>query len=488
MKDNTDLISVYKSSAPPFPTAVMASCYNKSLLPVIGVDITYQNIFCIVSNEQGEWLGSSSEIENVAKIVIEALSKDPELVDRAEQQFNNYSNKLLAILDKAELEKNLPKMQAGEILAIFKKAIPLYRDTTYWPEPANFALEIKGHDLVHDKFVKHLKSINDNFSNSEISEFFAILSTPTDNSFVAKAELSMLKIALIDNPEQKNKAIESHAKDFYWLEYDYYGPILDARLINKKMESYRGLSKQEIEKRINAIESFPKRAESQLKEILDKVKLSKELDNIFQGLRKFAYFYGDLKKMQISKANVGLGLILKELAGRFNLDETDLHYAEISELEGLMESKKLDSSIWKKRRIKSVVRATNCQYRFIDKQLVKADDGKKDLEHSKMIKGMSACSGFYTGRARIIKNPRTDFLEDGEILVAEMTSVDFVPLMKKAGAIITNHGGITSHAAIVSRELNVPCVIGTGNATSVIKDGDIVQVNARHGMIKILDK
>ena len=80
------------------------------------------------------------------------------------------------------------------------------------------------------------------------------------------------------------------------------------------------------------------------------------------------------------------------------------------------------------------------------------------------------------------------FYEKGDILVTSMTRPEFVPLMKKAGAIITNEGGITSHAAIISRELKIPCIIGTKNATVILKDGDFVEVDANNGIITILKK
>jgi pyruvate, water dikinase len=67
-----------------------------------------------------------------------------------------------------------------------------------------------------------------------------------------------------------------------------------------------------------------------------------------------------------------------------------------------------------------------------------------------------------------------------------MTSPDYVIGMKKAGAIVTDEGGITCHAAIVARELQIPCVIGTKNATKLLKDGQLVEVNANHGWVKII--
>jgi pyruvate,water dikinase len=69
-----------------------------------------------------------------------------------------------------------------------------------------------------------------------------------------------------------------------------------------------------------------------------------------------------------------------------------------------------------------------------------------------------------------------------------MTTPEFVPLIKLAKAIITNVGGITCHAAIVSREMNKPCIIGTKIATKVLKDGDLVEVDANRGVIKILKR
>ena len=78
-------------------------------------------------------------------------------------------------------------------------------------------------------------------------------------------------------------------------------------------------------------------------------------------------------------------------------------------------------------------------------------------------------------------------LKEGEILVTTMTSVDFIAVMERASAFVTNEGGITSHASIIAREMNKPCVIGTKVATKVFKDGDKVEVDANKGIIKKID-
>ena len=78
--------------------------------------------------------------------------------------------------------------------------------------------------------------------------------------------------------------------------------------------------------------------------------------------------------------------------------------------------------------------------------------------------------------------------EQGDILVASMTRPELVPAMKKAAAVITDEGGITCHAAIVSRELGIPCIIGTKIATKVLNDGDLVEIKGTHGLIIVLEK
>lgn len=99
------------------------------------------------------------------------------------------------------------------------------------------------------------------------------------------------------------------------------------------------------------------------------------------------------------------------------------------------------------------------------------------------VKGRTACTGKVKGKVRIVNDPtQTDIAED-EILVCAMTTPDYIPLMVKARGIVTDQGGILCHAAIVARELKKPCVVGTGNATEVLKTGDSVVLDATAGTI-----
>jgi len=101
-----------------------------------------------------------------------------------------------------------------------------------------------------------------------------------------------------------------------------------------------------------------------------------------------------------------------------------------------------------------------------------------------LLRGLAASPGVATGRVRVLTSTaESATLLPGEVLVAKMTSPDWVPIMRRAAAIVTDAGGMTSHAAIVSRELGVPCVVGTRTATRTLHDGTLVTVNGRDGTV-----
>lgn len=114
----------------------------------------------------------------------------------------------------------------------------------------------------------------------------------------------------------------------------------------------------------------------------------------------------------------------------------------------------------------------------------KRKEGGVTMEEDIIVKGIGVSPGQASGKVQVILNAKDiSQFEKGNILVTEMTTPDWVPAMKIAGAIVTNLGGKTCHAAIVSRELGVPCVVGTGNATKILKNGEIITVEGQRGLI-----
>jgi len=115
--------------------------------------------------------------------------------------------------------------------------------------------------------------------------------------------------------------------------------------------------------------------------------------------------------------------------------------------------------------------------------------GERYLGKQKIIKGVVAMKGIARGRANVIFGlDQMGKVKEGDILVTPMTTPDYLAAMKKAAAFVTDEGGITCHAAIIAREIGKPCIIGTKVATSVLKDGDWVEVDAEKGIVKILKK
>lgn len=116
---------------------------------------------------------------------------------------------------------------------------------------------------------------------------------------------------------------------------------------------------------------------------------------------------------------------------------------------------------------------------------IEAKDGEKlKIAEVPILTGVGASPGIGTGVVKVLKSPKElGKVKNGDILVAPMTSPDFVPAMKKASAIVTDEGGMTSHAAIVSRELGIPCVVGTKYATSKLKDETIITVDGSRGLV-----
>jgi len=115
---------------------------------------------------------------------------------------------------------------------------------------------------------------------------------------------------------------------------------------------------------------------------------------------------------------------------------------------------------------------------------VKREERRDFVEQDILVRGLGVSPGQGSGKANIVLDVKDiSNLENGDVLVTEMTTPDWVLAMKIASAVVTNLGGKTCHAAIVSRELGIPCIVGTENATKVLKDGEMVTVDGQRGLV-----
>lgn len=179
----------------------------------------------------------------------------------------------------------------------------------------------------------------------------------------------------------------------------------------------------------------------------------------------------------LAKAQVMTDEQIAELAGYAKAIEK--HYGCYMDMEWALDD---DNKLW--------ILQARPETVWSRKNKEKKEDKKVNVttDHKVLVKGLPASPGLVAGKVHVITDPADiDQFKEGEILVTLMTSPDWVPAMKKAIAIVTDAGGMTCHASIVSRELGIPCVVGTKSrsvdATSVLKTGQEVTVDAQNGIV-----
>lgn len=220
--------------------------------------------------------------------------------------------------------------------------------------------------------------------------------------------------------------------------------------------------------------------------------LSNKETDYFELVRELVY----VKDMRDEYRRKGIYNILpffSEIAKRLGVTRKELAYFSSEEiLKALEGATKLNKS--------EAVKRQNGFLIYYDKTfcVISDDNAIKKFIAGKIenkvfaenqISGIIASRGSARGAVKIVLNVRDlSKVKKGDIMVTITTHPDFVPAMHNAQAIITDEGGLTSHAAIVSRELGIPCIVGTKIATRVLKDGDMVEVDAKKGIIKILKK
>lgn len=223
-----------------------------------------------------------------------------------------------------------------------------------------------------------------------------------------------------------------------------------------------------------------------------RLKISKSDMEYLLIARKFVY----IKDARDDYRRKGVYLsssFFKEIAGRIGITVKEFSYLSEKEVVGFLSKNTRPSPAIVNNRQKGflmylsgsndLICLSGNEIKGILKKWGFIQSDEKQVE----IKGAVASKGNARGKVVIVKGVRNlAKVFAGNILVAISTHPDYVPAMKKAAAIITDEGGITSHAAIVSREFGIPCIVGTKNATKILRDGDIVEINGKSGLIKIL--
>jgi phosphoenolpyruvate synthase/pyruvate phosphate dikinase len=204
-------------------------------------------------------------------------------------------------------------------------------------------------------------------------------------------------------------------------------------------------------------------------------------------MEKFFYFHDLRKEMQVKTVYAG-NLILREIARRAKLRWADLEWLNSNELKLILKEGKLSPEEIRRRKKAVLVLIDKNGYKLLSgSRAIKFANSELVFKNEKIksLQGVGASIGRTSGKVKVCNGAEEALkkIKKGDILVCPMTLPDYVPAMKKAKAIITDEGGITCHAAIISRELNIPCIVETKIATRVLKDGDYVEVDANKGII-----
>ncbi len=307
-------------------------------------------------------------------------------------------------------------------------------------------------------------------------EKFRILTTVQRDSDFYLEQKDLLEL-LIDEKSGKDidVALESHANLFGYmgLTNDFASEPWDRDHFKGYFKDYKD-PKKDLSK---LVASRKKELEIYQEFIKD---LPKETIELAEILQNYMWFRNErISVLKIAQNNIKR--LLVEIASRFRISFEDLIWYKVVEIENLLKDGIKAGIAGRKQYIR--VELAGGKLFYFEKEVKQAIQ-KKEV---RVIRGAVASVGKVKGIVKILSSyTEIDKVKEGDILVTSMTTPDFVTAMRKSAAIITDEGGVLCHAAIVSREFGIPCIIGTQIATQVLKDGDKVFVDAEKGIVHIL--
>lgn len=319
-------------------------------------------------------------------------------------------------------------------------------------------------------------------------EIFTLL-LPTTLDPIKREEVALLKLAIygFDNAALKNHAFE-HA-----FIYSRYNEVENIASLKEQLDELSRSDKAELSQKMNAIGDKLNKTRKEQQKLSHKYSSTNALE-LALFLRDMGLDRFELKK-QWAGAEYQCQPLFCEAAKRVGLEVAEL-FSRVS-MHSLIRSLSSNGQ--------TVPKLEPFNAFYINNGSLQQLQGKPAEELARRLvpqffeekrvlelRGVTASPGAVKARARIVKiENASDWrsFEKGEIIVTRMTQPNMTPIMRKAAAVVTDEGGITSHAAVLSREFSIPCVVGTHIATRTIKDGDLVEVIAEPsgGIVRIIE-
>lgn len=294
-------------------------------------------------------------------------------------------------------------------------------------------------------------------------------------------------------------ALKEHAKKYPCFFFNTYNwEAIFSYLQERIKETKRG----ELEREINRAQQKKEQMEKKKQELL--LVLSDETKRYATTLMELGHDRLELKNCWSGAELLGLNMLL-EISTRINTPPEDFFasYTKEDVENALLHEEKVSEEEIKKRKQAMLYKVENGEITFKSgeeaERAIGRLLGKQDFSEQITVKGMVANNGIISGRVRIVliediekfQKALSEFAQ-GEILITTMTSPNMVPLIKKAAGIVTNEGGICSHAAIIARELTTPrkkpCIVGTKDATRIFRTGEYVFLDGKNGTVTKIQK
>ncbi len=332
--------------------------------------------------------------------------------------------------------------------------------------------------------------------DSNVQNYLAKLMTPKEYPYQVLEQIDLAKIAISAsrlNKKDVDIEIIKHVEKYQWLScYNFDENEFSKKDFMERLNVMLHLSINELKDKTKDIEIQIEQDNIEFNKIVKKIGIPKRMVDKIDLLREFVFLRTYRIEMN-SKSNFYLQPLLKEIAQRGGLSLRQLSMMMVSEIKMLLNNEKtLDTVNFDERDISAVIWLDDCKFgcafgkraeNIITEKLGEVDKSSKVSK----IAGVTASKGkTVRGKVRIIGKATVNTFKDGEVLVTVMTSPELVPAIQKSIAVVTDEGGVLCHAAIVSREMNKPCIIGTQNATSVLSDGNVVEVDTDKGMVTII--
>ncbi len=344
-------------------------------------------------------------------------------------------------------------------------------------------------DPVIDRLLRKLLAIYLNSTNQtdKIQNYLVCVSSPLLKPAVVLERSALLKI-IASNKSKNKDALHAHVEKFKW--FPCYNPSDDPYDLEHYLNEAKLHTTVSAKNELKNIITEQKKHTSEFKKLLRNIKNNdlKKLINITNKICYYREYRNDLRRQGLCNVRI----LYDAIGSKLNLTVKEVCYLTNSEIQQSLRSGICSVSKQQIRgRFKHYLIFADINNNIFDdnKELIQNTNKviNNKIASNKILTGTIAVKGIVKGVVRVVSSIKVlHSFKAGEILVASMTAPEYVPAMKKAAAVITDEGGITCHAAIISRELGIPCIVGTKFATKILKDGDLVEVNSENGTVKKL--